>query len=385
MVSEGVKKIARYLNKQPYGYKQPELFINLTYKCPLRCKFCYVNYLKAPDFTYDDVEYLFTNVVLKSDYIKLVTFFGGEPLLKIDIIEQILEKYYDMCCQQDVHIAVITSLAVNGNKILKLQEKYPYFEIVASFDYHSGQRVDSVGNTCRVLDKYLPEELAKHRRNLCFHIVLDDDNSIKDLAMCQTLFKKYGLLYSWCWNKTPYKTLDITGYYNCMKRIIEENQYFPKQFCLEVDRYLNKSAKGCGIGSELFLSSDGCISPCSISNHNNQFMLMNRGVTVDECLEEIQHYEEAVFNNDDCKHCEIKGFCNGGCIIDRMKRQDFSKPNPYNCEIQRLVYGVYKELDKEYDLQSLQIILNKETVGNIDYCHNTSINIDMYDYFNIKE
>ena len=40
MINDKVKSICRYLKRAKYGYRKPELFINLTYSCPLRCKYC---------------------------------------------------------------------------------------------------------------------------------------------------------------------------------------------------------------------------------------------------------------------------------------------------------------------------------------------------------
>ena len=376
-----IQKIEKFIKKYAYGYKQPELFINLTYKCPLRCKFCYVDYKRNNDFNYEDLEYIFENIILKTNHIKLVTFFGGEPLLKIDFIEKILNNYYEKCCQQNIHLAIITSLSIHGEKILELQSKYPLFEIVVSFDNYSEERIYANNKPFKVLEHFSLNELQKHKRNLCFHIVIDNENSFKDLKLCQSMFDDYGLLYSWCWNKTPYKTFDVSSYYDCLEQILIKNKYYPKQFCNEVDKFLNKNAYGCGIGSEMFISSNGDISPCSIS-HYKDFLLLDKGNIKEDSEELIQYYENNIFNNEYCNNCSIKGFCNGGCIVNRLSN-DFNIPNKNHCYIQHEIYKIYEKLDKKYDLKKIQSIISNQTIGNIDYCHNTSINIDMYDYFNL--
>ena len=385
MISENVKKICRLLRKTPYGYKKPELFINLTYKCPLRCKFCYVNYNRTDDFTLEELEYIFENVILGSEYIKLVTFFGGEPLIKYDYIEHLLNKYYDKCCEENIHLAVITSMAINCDKILKLHKKYPMFEIVVSFDNYAGERVYANGKHFRVLDNIEKYDLENHKHNMCFHIVIDDEKSFQDLKLAQKIFKERGIIYSWCWNKTPNKVFNIEPYYDCLEHIIKEDNYYPKQFFKEIDNFYNKNNLGCGIGSELFLSSNGDVSPCSISHYNNQFLLLNKGKVDEEIPEIIQHYEETIFNNEKCCNCELRGFCNGGCIINRLNNGNFNEPNPYLCEQMKQIYQVYKKLESHYNLKDLQVKMSEEYIGNLDYCYNTGINIDMYSYFNLKD
>ena len=385
MISDNVKKICRLLRKSPYGYKKPELFINLTYKCPLRCKFCYVDYKRNDDFTLEDLEYIFENVILGSGYIKLVTFFGGEPLIKYDYIEHLLKKYYKQCCEENIHLAVITSMSINAEKMFNLHKDYPMFEIVVSFDNFTKERIYANGEHFKVLDHIKQYNLEEHKHNLCFHIVIDDEKSFEDLKLAQQLFKDKGLLYSWCWNKTPNKIFDISSYYKCLEHIIKEDKYYPKQFFKEVDNYLNRNNLGCGIGSELFLSSNGDISPCSISHYNNQFLLLNNGKLDEDIPEIIQKYENNIFNNEYCSVCELKGFCNGGCIIDRLNKNNFNKPNSFLCQQMKQIYEVYDELNKQYNLKDLQIKMNEEYIGNLDYCYNTGINIDMYEYFNLKD
>lgn len=384
MVSKNIKSICKYLIKYQYGYKKPELFINLTYKCPLRCKFCYVDYNKSEDFSLDDLEYLFEHGILQSHFIKLVTFFGGEPLLKFEYIKHLLEKYYDDCCKKNIHLAVITSMAVYSTEILSLQKKYPYFEIIISYDKFSENRVNANGKVYNIFETLKPEMFLENKRNICFHTVIDNYKSLLDLQDLQNNFKKYGLLYSWCWNKTPKYDFDMDLYYNCLKFIIEENNYYPKQFVKEVMNYLYLNNNGCGIGSELFISSNGIVTPCSISHYNDDFILLKNCKDMEK-LEKIQYFEDNIFNNKYCLNCNIKGFCNGGCLIDRIKNFSFEKPNYNLCNIMKKVFEIYKKIDEEYDLKKISYVIDNQKLGNIDYCYNTHINIDMYDYFNIKE
>ena len=120
MISDKVKSICRYLRRAKYGYRKPELFINLTYSCPLRCKYCYVNYDRNRDFDLENLCYLFEEGILKTSYIKLVTFFGGEPLIKIDLIEEVMKRYYEELSQKNIHIAVITSMSINTEKHIEM-------------------------------------------------------------------------------------------------------------------------------------------------------------------------------------------------------------------------------------------------------------------------
>lgn len=390
MISNNIKAICRYIKKSRYGYKKPEFFINLTYNCPLRCKYCYVNYSRNRDFDLENLCYLFEEGILQAGYIKLVTFFGGEPLLKIDLIEKILEKYYDKLCEQGIHIAVITSMSVNVDRQIELIKKYPLYETVISFDNMSEERVLVNQKSFKVLEHLNLEELQKYHNNICFHTVIASEKSLDDLLMLQDIFTKYGFIYSWCWNKTPSNIFEFKEKYKqVIYRILEENRYYPSMFIKELSHYFHRDNLGCGIGSELFISSDGDISPCSISHHNNEFLLMKNGIICDESPENIQEIEKNVFNNNDCIDCYLKGFCNGGCLFERKKnRNDYNSVNKVLCEQMKELYEVYDEMFGNKSIEEkekLEYQIREITIGNIDYCYNTHINIDMYEYFNLGE
>ena len=71
------------------------MLLGLTDNCNLACSYCFVKQ-KPLEMTYEiaekSVEWLLSNH--SNDSTPLVTFFGGEPLLKYDyIIVPIVEKY----------------------------------------------------------------------------------------------------------------------------------------------------------------------------------------------------------------------------------------------------------------------------------------------------
>ena len=86
-------------------------YVMLTEKCPLRCKYCYISH-------YDNSE------ICKMEYVdKLIdrfaekptiVFFGGEPLLQLDLIKDIVKKYKSKCFFQ-----LVTSGSINFIKFLK--------------------------------------------------------------------------------------------------------------------------------------------------------------------------------------------------------------------------------------------------------------------------
>ena len=58
--------------------------VHLTQACNLRCKYCYEN-KKEKEIEFNKIQLLIDNEINeKSDY-SVITFYGGEPLLKKDL------------------------------------------------------------------------------------------------------------------------------------------------------------------------------------------------------------------------------------------------------------------------------------------------------------
>ena len=47
-------------------------------------------------------------------------------------------------------------------------------------------------------------------------------------------------------------------------------------------------------------------------------------LSIEDILSQVEDIEDNVFNNDDCNHCDLKGFCNGGCLFERKKKSGIS-------------------------------------------------------------
>ena len=84
-----------------------EYFFFLTNNCPNRCKYCYIDF-HSKDMTTEQIDKYMEE--LKPSRI---IFFGGEPLLRLDLIEYTVKKYYGKCKFQ-----VVTSTMANFKDLL---------------------------------------------------------------------------------------------------------------------------------------------------------------------------------------------------------------------------------------------------------------------------
>ena len=105
-----------------------DIYLILTEFCPNRCEYCYISnrdkretmLLEYVDKIIESFEYSNPRII----------FFGGEPLVEIQLIGEILKKYYTKCRFQ-----MITSGLVNFESFIEnVYSQYPLNELQISWD-----------------------------------------------------------------------------------------------------------------------------------------------------------------------------------------------------------------------------------------------------------
>lgn len=64
-----------------------EYVIHLTEKCNLNCKYCYEN-KNDKDISFNNIKSLIDYEISQKNKYSIITFYGGEPLLKINLIKR---------------------------------------------------------------------------------------------------------------------------------------------------------------------------------------------------------------------------------------------------------------------------------------------------------
>ena len=186
--------------------------LTLTDRCNFRCKYCYEKdsgyELKDISFSIIDRVYWLIDEIFKLPKYKTVSiqFWGGEPTLRLDIVEKVVNKYID-----DDRISF--SIVTNGSKIPELipiikplQSKKtinnkPKFLTQVSYDFqpvHKLSRIDINGNDTSDLvlnNIFLLAEMG------CAY-------SIKSTIRLQDLSKIHLVYHDWC---EVYQKLKDTG------------------------------------------------------------------------------------------------------------------------------------------------------------------------------
>ena len=164
------------LKNQP---KFKSAWLNLTEKCNLNCSYCFVKKFEDKESPRKDMT---EGVAMAAmDYFyrygqegMTITFFGGEPLLRWDVIRKIMEKYNVM------HYAISTNATLLTEEIINFFEKRKDFvHIILSID---GTATSQMASRGKMFDEDNIRMLCKKCTDVKARMtVLDPETCLEDI------------------------------------------------------------------------------------------------------------------------------------------------------------------------------------------------------------
>jgi len=321
-------------------------YLMVTENCPLRCKYCYIkDRTTMNEFPYEWVEKIkrmFTcNVKPK------IVFFGGEPLVKVDLIKRIVENYSD-----DFQFQVVTNGCVNFHKFM--DEVYePFrdnFDVQISWDGNTSTRPFVNGNnTYESVYSGIIEELEKGRI-LIGRAVLNEE-SVKCFYQTFDTYRHLNRKYKFGGDFTIahqpsfkqgfsddlYQQLTII-YESIRKDLSDDKPLYIPSLLLKtlLNMKVNEPVVSCDIGTHIVIKPNGDVYPCTIlSQQDERFCLGNINTNVDTEVITKLRYDAGC-----TKDCAFKSICDGGCRYERIK----NFPDNWVCKICDHTCDIHKAL-----------------------------------------
>ncbi len=323
------------------------LCLHICHDCNLRCEYCF-----AKDGTYNTprdymsfevgkkaVDFLIKNS--KNIHNLEVDFFGGEPLLNIDVVKQIVEyaKSVGKDKNKQFSFTMTTNcLLLNDENMAWLNQEMD--NIVLSIDGRKAihDRVRKTANGISAYDKILEKALkiAKlrdgkryyvrgtfTRYNLDFSqdIINLSDNGFDQISMEPVVLPddspmaiKYDDLATICqeYDKIAEAIVDRSGtekWFNFFHFMID----------LDAGPCLSKRLHGCGAGLDyMSVVPTGEIYPCHRFAGNTEYILGNvfDGINRQDIRDKFA--ANNLLKKQHCKDCPSKYYCGGGCAANAL-------------------------------------------------------------------
>lgn len=342
------------------------LCLNIIHDCNLRCKYCFADegeYHGCRKRMSAEVGKKAIDFVIKSSGPRKnieVDLFGGEPLMAMDTIKEIVDyaKVEEKKYNKNIRFTMTTNATLLNEENMKYLDEN-MGNLVLSIDgrkeVNDKVRVRIDGSGC--YDSILPKikkmvdmrdksklyyargtftrentdffEDVKHMADLGFDeisiepVVLPDEHELslrkEDLPV---IFEQYDKLYE-----------------EMIRRHKEGNEFRFYHFNIDLQGgpCVYKRISGCGAGHEyIAVTPDGDIYPCHQFVGNEEYLLGNiyDGIKNNDMVQEFK--EAHIYNKPTCKKCWARFYCSGGCQANNFNfNGDMHIPYEIGCEMQK--------------------------------------------------
>ena len=339
------------------------LLIVLTGRCNLRCEYCVYNdkYPHEISYSNDDMKmeiatkainqfFEIYNAKRNNGYFKKPTimFYGGEPLIKFDLIKEIVSYIEQLGYDCDYY------MTTNG---LLLNKEYSKFLVMNDFRLtfsldgyrwnHDRNRVDISGcptyeRVVENIKKYEEIRIAANKDtitsfNCCYDDYTDLEECVKVFTDLGELIKPFFVLYSYIspYDTTYYEWLDKKAKANGWEKCFSDSYYRIKQRFVSglVESSVEKAAiqslfssfyftdirstakeasplnKCCVPLTKLAVYPDGTYTICERMNKKLPIGDVYHGLDWQR-ISQITNLMEKVFSDGNCSKCDFRKMCN---------------------------------------------------------------------------
>lgn len=349
--------------------------IHLTNNCNLRCKYCYQN-KSENEISFDNIKKLIDKEIeQKRDYV-VITFYGGEPLLKKNLIYKTVEYIKSKKSKTKFYYGITTNGTLIDDEFLKLIKKNNFCNIAYSFDGN-----EKTQNLNRVTIDNKPTfdivqrnavKLLKLKKDIIAMVVVTKNNignleeNIKYLINLG--FKKFNLLfdYSQKWNDEDFNIIKeqynkvAELYYN---KILKEEDIDIFIFDEKIRTHIKEEYNcndDCKLGMKsINVGTDGNFYPCMQFVGNSEYIIGNceDGLDIKARLELIKKSGK---ENNICKKCSVNRRCKHICACKNYSiTNDINILSPIVCELEKIIINASDEIAEKLYKQNSKLFIQK--------------------------
>lgn len=304
------------------------LTILTTELCNLRCPYCFEENKQSHIMDSNTIDSLIDFIKKRGTKTFSVTWFGGEPLLALPQIAELLNKFKELEEPKFISHSIISNGTLITTSAIDLFKKFPLSQIQITLDgnraTHDSKRYNSKGEGTFDLIMSNIEKLVKEIPDISIsvRINVDRNNShqYKEVVdLLKTKFSNYrvypypGILHAAgdCNNDDFFSNEEKNIFNN---KIVKEG--------LKEEGQLSFQSKGCIATSShgYVVGADGSLYRCWEDIGNNELIVGNINNEIFKNTKLITSYllDADPFEDEECIECGLLPICNTGCPKQRI-------------------------------------------------------------------
>lgn len=349
--------------------------IHLTEKCNLKCKYCYEE-RGNKEISFENIKLLIDNEIDKKTKNVVLTFYGGEPLLKKNLIYETIDYIKSKKSKTKFYFGMTTNGMLLDEEFIEYINQNNFLNIAYSFDGNKEiqnlNRVTVKGEgTFDIVEKNAKELLKKHK-NVVAMIVVTKNNIDKLEESIKYLiglgFKSFNLLFDYLQDWQDEDLIIIKEQYNKVaeiyyNKILKEEDINIFVFDEKIRAYIDDNHncnEDCNLGMKsINVGTDGNFYPCMQFVGNEEFVIGNCKEGIDfEARKKI--LEQSGKEDEICKSCSINKRCKHTCACKNfLVTKNINKLSPIVCELERIVIEASDSIAGKLYKQNSKLFLQK--------------------------
>jgi len=330
----------------------------LTEKCNLNCKYCYEGEKGTNELSFSDIKKVLDREVESKSKACQISFFGGEPLLKKDLIYEVVN--YAEKLEKNNDIKFTYSITTNGTLIdrefIKLVKKKDFLvgiSLDGNKETHNKNRYTYSGEgTFDIVVDNTRELLKSAHRVVAMPVITK--NNYKDMTenaryLFDVGFTHVNCAFDYSADWTDEDIVPLRKEYEKLAELYYEKTKNNNEFSLlplddKINTHIKKEncEERCIIAKKhINIASDGKYYPCMQFVGKSELEIGNIETGIDfNKVEELRKY--AIENhNDICSDCKIKNRCRHTCgCLNIITSGDFAKTSALVCETERILIEI---------------------------------------------
>jgi len=379
--------------------------LDLTKDCCLRCTYCFKGEKKHQEMCLETAFRVIDWLIEASfDYRGelYVNFMGGEPLLRFDLIKELVPYGKRRARQfgKRIHFGCTTNMVLVNEEIIEFWKKWGmgfHTSIDGIPEVQDAHRCFPNGKgSSQIIEKKVPL-ILNYRPTVAARATCCPD-TVQHLYESVLYFEKLGyknIVFAQAtnmeWQNKHFKILDeqlekLSNFYIEKFRAGIEFNISPLDEAIRAIVTPARQKPHCGAGRGLLLiDTEGNIWPCHRWNGydaERQWILGSIwGGFNDELRQAFLDFNCHYDVNADCEHCLAVNMCGAGCIAENLQcRKDIYTPVQYWCQIAELIfrkgmrihYILYREnnqlfLERFYNKRPKQSLKRRVSTRNSQY------------------
>jgi len=342
------------------------LTIAPTADCQFRCPYCYEKDAIKPDYMTEEVEEAiikFAEGHMKTIGALSISWYGGEPLMNLESIKRLSDKFITMCEENDVNYNA--SMVTNGylltRETVQLLNELKIMSLQVTLDgceeVHNKRRphVDGSGTFSTIINNLTESKDILPRVSLRINV---DKENVDAINQVREILEERGLLEKvkpylgqvTVEEDSPEKSscFDTCGFSK------ETFNYFRQNSTDET--YMNhyprtvRNVCGADCANAHVITADGRLYKCwkDVGNHSRCVGSLVEKVKADESVYlNYMLYDPTVDSN--CSECKLLPVCMGGCPVKRLETEE--KCSIYKYALDDFLGVIAKRLKLQKDLK----------------------------------